>query len=144
MTAGEWMPVMENDPRLHALRQRHYSVKNKAPKMLRCGPGEKTCLLVMSAFGNEALAALVWQYQRLRHLRDKTYCAIFRNEGAGLSSDLLLAAEAFIPAHYPRAMLTYVEGAAVGGDGKCFKIAGWHKTGRTKTRGKIILEKTLQ
>ena len=137
-SAAGWGVVREDDWRMHWLRRDHYSVANKSPKQARLGPGEKVCLL--SACHR---AIIVWQHQRVGALAGKTYCPIFRNVGAALSSDLLLSAEAFIPAHFPRALITFVDGAAVRGDGKCFKVAGWRRAGRTQERRLIILEKHI-
>ena len=133
-----WVVVREDDVRLHCFRLRHYSVANVAPKKFRLGPGAKVCLL--SRCGR---AVLVWQFQVVGGVAGVTYCPIFRNEGAGLSSALLLAAEPFIPQGWPRSLVTFVDGRAVGGDGRCFKAAGWRKRGRTAERRLIILEKAI-
>ena len=132
-----WYKVSENDSRLHRLRRRHYSVSNLRPRKQRVGPGEKICLLT-----GECDAAFIWLHQKVGEVRDRTYCSLFRNEGGVRSSALILAAEQAVPPCWPREALTFVDPVAVNGDGKCFKVAGWRKTGRTN-RGLIILEKTL-
>ena len=133
-----WNRCAESDHRLHKIRGRHYSVKNHNPGQRRLSPGEKVCLI-----SPDESAILVWQYQKWGALKDTTYCAIFRNESPVLASTLLLAAEKAIPDHWPRSALTFVNTTAVQGDGKCFKVAGWRKVGRTK-KGLLILEKMLQ
>ena len=64
-------------------------------------------------------------------------CAFFRNEGAGLSSSLILAAERIADRRWSdQRHYTYVDPEAVGSanPGYCFKVAGWRFVGVTKKR----------
>ena len=137
----EWMIVGESHPELHALFQRHYSNRNPQPRQARLGPGDKTCLLLTEA--DYSQAAAVWINQRHGHLTGLTYLMIYRNETARRGGPLLLSAERYLPAHYPRSLITYVDTRAVAGDGKVFKVAGWHKAGRSKKRGLLTYRKEL-
>jgi hypothetical protein len=75
-------------------------------------------------------------------------CTIFRNEGAGLASSLILEAEAALVAAGhgcgPDGMLTYVWAAKVRrkrDPGRCFRRAGWvvHPTRPLSKDGRKIL-----
>jgi len=78
-------------------------------------------------------------------------CAIFRNEGAGLSSWLIREADALADTRWPgERHYTYVDPRKVrsGNPGFCFKQAGWRlvrdERGRprlTKHRRLLILER---
>lgn len=138
-----WLQVWDGNPTAAALYDRHYSRNRNAigdPRV--AGPGEKLVLLTPCA-----RALFVW---RVFDSKDPTAgpddvnCAIFRNEGAGLASDLILAAEAIALAKWGRQRLyTYVNPRRVRSTnpGCCFLKAGWRKCGVTKTRGLLILEK---
>jgi hypothetical protein len=93
-----------------------------------------------------AKALLVW---RVFRSKDPTAglgdinCAIFRNEGAGLSSLLIQCAMELAFARWGRRRLyTYVNPRRVrsSNPGCCFKRAGWSVCGQTKTRRLLILE----
>jgi hypothetical protein len=74
-------------------------------------------------------------------------CTIFRNEGATLSSELILAAERAIvdtaDGCGPDGLITYVWDARVRSvnPGACFKAAGWRATGRSADGRKTLLQK---
>lgn len=70
-------------------------------------------------------------------------CAIFRNEGAGLSSALIVEAMRLAWQRWPGARLyTYVNPRRVlsANPGWCFLCAGWRKCGQTRTRKLLIFE----
>jgi hypothetical protein len=74
-------------------------------------------------------------------------CAVFRNEGAGLSSDLIMAADALADERWPgERHFTYVDPQEVksSNPGYCFLRAGWRKCGITKHRKLLILERPGQ
>lgn len=78
--------------------------------------------------------------------RDGWTCTIFRNEGAGRSSELILAAEAALAQEKdcgPDGMMTYVWRAKVksANPGYCFKCAGWRKIGESADGRKDLLHK---
>lgn len=139
-----WYGASKTDHRVVALYARHYSSAKGGKTVsdwLRHGitpPGESIVLLTP-----EAGALFVW----VKNIRDDgqsgVNCAVFRNElpDRYLSSDLILQAEPFAWTEWPgERLFTYVDPVAVGGDGLCFKRAGWHRCGRSES-GLIILEK---
>lgn len=137
-----WLPVWDGNQTAAALYDRHYSRNPRCvgdPRV--AGPGEKLVLLTPCA-----RALFVW---RVFISKDPTAaagdvnCAIFRNEGAGLASDLIRAAMALAWERWPgRRLYTYVNPRRVrsSNPGFCFKAAGWRVCGTTKTRRLIILE----
>lgn len=139
----KWLRVWDGNPTAAALYDRHYSRNRNAvgdPRV--AGPGEKIVLLTPCARG-----LFVW---RVFQSKDSTVgpndinCAIFRNEGAGLASELILAAEPIALAKWGQQRLyTYVNPKRVRSTnpGYCFIRAGWRKCGVTKTRGLLIFEK---
>lgn len=137
-----WLKVWDGNPTAAALYDRHYSRNRNAvgdPRV--AGPGEKMVLLTPCA-----RALFVWrQFQS----KDPTAadsdlnCAIFRNEGAGLSSDLIRVAMTLGWAEWGlQRLYTYVNPKRVrsSNPGYCFIKAGWRRCGVTKTRKLLIFE----
>ena len=85
------------------------------------------------------------RFRKIGFHSGKAYCMFFRRERGPLASDMILAAEMWIPQELlPIEAITYVEPSAVGGDGACFKHAGWIKQKRrSKTRNKIVYKKQI-
>lgn len=137
-----WLHGRDGNETAAALYDRHYSRNPKAKGDSRiAGPGEKIVLLTPCA-----RALFVW---RKFISKDPTAgpldinCAIFRNEGAGLSSDLIRAAMPIAWDRWgPQRLYTYVNSRRVASanPGYCFKQAGWRVCGVTKTRKLLILE----
>jgi hypothetical protein len=141
---GRWQVVKDGDPRVFALASRHYSFRNyrRARRDKRvAGPGEKLVLLTL-----DARAVCIWRRFRDASGQQGVCCALFRNEGAGLSSELLLEAEELARRRWPDAsrFYTYVDPAKVRSTnpGYCFQVAGWRRCGRTRG-GLVVLEKVL-
>jgi hypothetical protein len=70
-------------------------------------------------------------------------CAVFRNESAARSSDLIRAAQAMAWERWPGSRLyTYVNPRKIRSNnpGCCFIKAGWKRCGMTKWKRLIILE----
>jgi hypothetical protein len=92
----------------------------------------------------DSTALFVWLYQAYRvNEQDGIECAVYRNEGEELSSELILEAELIAWNRWPGARLfTYVDPGAVesANPGFCFKAAGWSCCGETG-RGLHVLEK---
>ncbi len=146
-----WLVSSDGDAAAFAIMSRHYSFYKYADnrrsnghnrnRFLFVGPGEK---LVLVTPDHKAL--FVWRKFKDDSGQTGVNCAVFRNEGAFegsvLSSSLILSAEELAANKWPGERLyTYVNTRLVGGDGVCFKRAGWRKCGRTKTRNLLILEK---
>lgn len=142
-----WVPVRDGDRRAFEIFKRHYTClpyrrRPRANGSLFVGPGEKMVLLSPTCD-----ALFVWR--RMQPGFDKSgqlgvNCAVFRNEGGRLSSDLILAAERYAWERWPGSRLyTFVNPRRVrsSNPGYCFLAAGWRKCGVTKKRGLIILEK---
>lgn len=141
---GTWEQVRDGNPTGLALFSRHYSryeyADGRDPARF-VGPGERIVLLTP-----DARALFVW---REFDTQDPTAaagdinCAIFRNEGAGRSSDLILAAMDIAWQKWPgQRLYTYVNPRRVrsANPGYCFLCAGWRRCGVTKRRGLLILE----
>ena len=139
---GPWLQAWDGDPTAAALYDRHYSRNRNAigdPRI--AGPGEKIVLLTPCARG-----LFVWRQFISKDPSagpDDVNCSIFRNEGAGLASDLILAAMPLAWAKWgPQRLYTYVNPKRVRSTnpGYCFLQAGWRKCGVTKTRKLLIFE----
>lgn len=136
-----WIEVRDGNDTGRALFDRHYSryrYKDGRKPRLYVGPGEKMVLLTACA-----RALFVWRKFRSGDLQSGVNCAIFRNEGAGLSSRLILAAMQLAWARWPfHRLYTYVNPKKIKSTnpGFCFQKAGWRKCGVTKVRKLIIFE----
>lgn len=143
-----WNKAKDGDPIGFALFRRHYTFNSKRDQMsfwpvgsdlLYVGPGEKMVLVSPSG-----LALFVWRKEKFR-LDGQTgvNCAVFRNEGAGLSSDLIRSADAFAWERWPgQRLFTFVDPKRTRhkrDPGRCFLKAGWRHAGWS-TRGLRILE----
>lgn len=145
-----WLITQDGDPRVSAIFRRHYSCYQYRDgrrqntgyrnRHLCVGPGEKLVLISV-----DGCAIFAWRKFVDDSGQQGINCAFFRNEGAFggtvLSSVLIREAEALAWQKWPGERLyTYVNTRLVGGDGCCFKKAGWRKCGRSQS-GKLILEK---
>lgn len=145
-----WYEVSRRDPRAVGLYSRHYSSK-KNGKTVRdwldfgiTAPGES--IVLMTA---DASALFVWLKQKyVENDQTGVNCAVFRNEGSRLSSELILEAETVAWQRWEGERLyTYVDGRAVRrkrDPGRCFRKAGWEhvrdETGRPrKTKGGLLI-----
>lgn len=139
--ASAWLEVRDGaSPTAAAIFDRHYS-RGAAGSPFVAGPGEKMVLLTPCA-----RALFVWRQFVSKDPTvgaDDVNCAVFRNEGAGLSSSLILEAMALAWRKWPgRRLYTYVDPRKVRSrnPGYCFLMAGWRRCGITKRRGFLILE----
>jgi len=147
-----WVIVKDGYPPAYELMRRHYTFHDykdgrrydlhNRNRRLFCGPGEK--LVLLSPLGD---ALFVWRKFTDLSGQDGLNCAVFRNESGMLSSLLILAAEAMARERWPEEhrLYTYVNAKKVksSNPGYCFKAAGWHDAGRTKSKGLVILVKEL-
>ena len=134
------------DPEGCELADRHYPNRTRREKTRSnqfVGPGEQIVLR-----NNEGTVLFVWIRNTIERL-DKQVginCSIFRNESSRLSSDIILEAEQFAVRKWgPTRAFTYVDESKIrsSNPGYCFQKSGWKKCGRSKTYGKVILEKYL-
>lgn len=134
-----WLQVWDGNPTAAAIYDRHYSRNPAArgdPRV--AGPGFKMVLLTPCVRG-----LFVWRKFISKDQQEGVNCAIFRNEGAGLSSELIRAAMALAWERWPgQRLYTYVNQRKVRSTnpGCCFKKAGWRVCGVTKTRKLLVLE----
>lgn len=149
-----WERVSGRHRPLWEMRKRHYSYgirgrkwEGALPKRgTIAGPGRTLCL--MTPCGR---AAFVWHYSLPGMRRDKVdgpMCALFRNEGAGQSSHLILAAEVWadhaIPEWRGLPRYTYVSPAHLPrgtNPGYCFLCAGWCRAGWSAGQRLLLLRK---
>ena len=145
-----WTRSHKYDPRAAALADRHYSRRTiGAPQIMP--PGET---LVLVTPGGDAVFGW-WRPHPRSGLKamnglDGWTCTIFRNEGAVLSSALILDAERDLLAAGvtvgPDGLITYVFDARVRrkrDPGRCFRKAGWRVTGRSADDRKTLLQKPV-
>lgn len=140
MFCQHWYAAKDGDARARALFDRHYSryryADGRRPKLF-VGPGEKIVLLTASCD-----ALFVWRKFISMDHQAGVNCAVFRNEGKFLSSDLIREACELAWQRWPGERLyTYVNGRKIKSTnpGYCFLVAGWRKCGVTKG-GLVILE----
>lgn len=138
---GPWVATRDGDETALRLFHRHYSYRpyadGRKPKIF-VGPGEKMVLLTPCA-----RALFVWRKFISGDGQQGINCAVFRNEGAGRSSDLIRAADQMAWNRWPRDHhYTYVNPRKVvsANPGYCFIMAGWRRCGVTKRRKLLILE----
>lgn len=136
-----WVEVRDGNASGRALFDRHYSryiYKDGRKPKLYVGPGYKMVLLTVCA-----RALFVWRKFKSADQQQGVNCAIFRNEGAGLSSKLILDAMELAWTRWPaHRFYTYVDARKVKSrnPGFCFIAAGWRKCGVTKVRKLLIFE----
>lgn len=138
-----WEQVKDGNDEAREIFDRHYSRKayadGRKPKLF-VGPGQKMVLLYR---GSPGKALFVWRRFISGDGQEGVNCAVFRNEGAGLSSQLLYEAMALAWERWPCARFyTYVNAKKVASrnPGYCFKVAGWNRCGVTKWNKLEILE----
>lgn len=138
---GRWVEVKDGNATARAIYRRHYSryvYKDGRDPALFVGPGEKMVLLTPCA-----KAMFVWRKFICADGQQGVNCAVFRNEGAGLSSDLIREAVRLAWERWPGERLyTYVNSRKVRSQnpGCCFLKAGWRKCGQTKWNKLLVLE----
>ena len=137
-----WHQCRDGDDGAREIYDRHYSryhYKDGRKPKLFVGPGEKMVLIT------EAGDA-IWCWRKFKDASGQQGInnAIFRNEGAILSSLLILDAEELAWSRWPSERLyTYVKptGIRSTNPGACYKKAGWRVCGVTKWNKLVILEK---
>ena len=136
-----WIEVKDGNDTARALFDQHYSRYRYADgrkPLLFVGPGEKLVLLTP-----DARAVFVWRKFKSADGQPGVNCAVFRNDGSQLSSDLIREADRIAWARWPgERHYTYVNQRRVRSvnPGCCFLKAGWRKCGITKKRRYLIFE----
>lgn len=137
--------VKDGDARARSIFDRHYSryfyKDGRRPKLF-VGPGEKLVLMTPTCD-----ALFVWRKFISGDNQQGINCAVFRNEGAARSSDLIAEAERMALTRWPdtERFYTYVKSNAVQSTnpGYCFQCAGWVNVGTTKRNKLVILAHEL-
>ena len=137
---NHWIEVKDGDDRARGIFNRHYSrrryLDGRHP-LLFVGPGEKMVLLT-----SDCRALFIWRKFISDDAQEGVNCAVFRNEGPWLSSELIEHAVRLAQERWPRERLfTYVNGKKIRSTnpGYCFLRAGWQRCGKAKG-GLTILE----
>lgn len=138
-----WIETKDGDVTLEALHRRHYTRRPDRPGERRSnlviGPGLKLALVTPCG-----RAAFAWRLSRFRmDGQTGAECTLFRNEGAGLSSSLIEAADAIADARFGQLRhFTFVDPRKIRSPnpGYCFKRAGWRLAGETP-KGLLVLER---
>lgn len=122
-----WQVRLSSDPVARALAARHYTGDGRVRRTVG-PPGRRLCLVT-------GCERAVWlsHYPRPEYALDglDVYrCSLFRNEGAGLSSDLIVQAVELTEQLWgppPDGWATWIDTRHVAGTnpGYCFKRAGW-------------------
>jgi hypothetical protein len=125
---GIWQVRNRLDRAANALADRHYS--RRRPGSGQVGPPGRKLVLVTPC--ERAVWLTHWPYAHLAmDGLDAWRCSIFRNEGAGLSSDLIVAAMELTAQQWtdrPRdGWVTWIDTRKVNSrnPGYCYKQAGW-------------------
>jgi hypothetical protein len=128
--AGLWQVRDKNDPAANALADRHYS--RRRPGSGQIGPPGRKWVLVTPC--ERAVWLSHWPDAKLAmDGLDCWRCSIFRNEGAGLSSELIRAAMDLTAQLWPDrpttrpGWVTWIDTRKVhsANPGYCYKQAGW-------------------
>jgi len=137
-----WIPILDGNDEARRLFDRHYSrnryADGRQPKLF-VGPGQK---MVLTTPCRRAL--FVWRKFISDDGQQGVNCAIFRNEGAGLSSSLIQEADNLADQRWPgERHFTYVNPRKVASlnPGYCFIRAGWRRCGITKWNKLLIFER---
>ena len=137
---GAWVVERDGDAAGLFLYRRHYSARKYAdgrkPRLF-VGPGEKMVLVSI-----DRAALFVWRKFKSMRAEAGINCAVFRNEGAERSSDLIREASTIAWGRWPGERLyTYVNSRKIRSTnpGFCFLAAGWTRAGTTRG-GLVILE----
>lgn len=136
MSASSWRRSWRADPAARILADRHYNRQAHGAAQF-VPPGR--CLVLLTA-DRAAVWVTSWPLpQYVRHAWPEAWiCSIFRNEGAGLSSDLITWAVAHTRAEWPLVpaggIVTFVDPVKTRrkrDPGRCFRRAGWQHVGFT-------------
>ena len=140
-----WIKVSPANKSAFEIFKRHYSYgqwrqRNKKNGNLFVGPGEEITLL-----SKDGKALFVWRKEKFRKdIQTGINCAVFRNEGKILSSELIKQAEHIAWKKWPgERLFTFVNSKKVisTNPGYCFQMAGWNVCGISKAKKLVILEK---
>lgn len=143
---AHWVEATCTDPDGWALYRKHYSrrvYKDGRDPVRFVGPGSPLVLITP-----DLSALFVWRKFIDDAVPKQTgvNCAVFRNDGGRLSSELILEAEPFAWEKWPKEtrLYTYVDPEKTRkkrDPGRCFVKAGWRRLKERTKGGLVILEK---
>lgn len=141
-----WRLSHRADPRAAAMADRHYS--RQKPGTAQFVPPGRCLVLVAGVNPIRGLWVTSWPFaEYTKHEWAGAWvCSLFRNEGAGLSSELIAEAVAVTRWYHrsepswradpepPQGIVTFVKPAEIKSrnPGYCYKRAGWSLCGETK------------
>lgn len=137
-----WWITKDGDLDCLALYERHYSCyeyRDGRQRRLFAGPGQK---LVLRTLAGDAM--FVWRKFIDASGEHGINCAVFRNESAHQSSELIRQADAIADVVWPDSRhYTYVSGEAIASTnpGYCFICAGWRRLPYRTGSGLRVLER---
>ena len=139
-----WQLSYRADQVSRRLADRHYSRQSIGSKQF-VPPGR--CFVLRIGNPAKALWVTSWPFQEyVKHAWAGAWmCSMFRNEGAGLSSELIREAVAATKYNWPDipplGMVTFVDTKKVNSrnPGYCYKHAGFKRVGETKS-GLVALQ----
>tara|TARA_R100001086_G_C11788501_1_gene245568 strand:- start:425 stop:952 length:528 start_codon:yes stop_codon:yes gene_type:complete len=148
MMASEplWELRHRSDPECRGIADRHYN-RQKIGAIGFVPPGRCVVLLANNGHG-KALWVTSWPFaEYVKHEWGGAWiCSCFRNEGAGLSSDLIREAVAVTRWVWPdvpeQGIITFVDRKKTipkKDPGYCYQMAGWSICGKTKVHGLTAL-----
>jgi hypothetical protein len=131
----------------NAQAKRHYTCQSSTSDQF-VPPGRCLVLRAVTATGQATWVTSWPMAEYVKHGWPGAWvCSLFRNEGAGLSSELIREAVAATRAHWPDApvlgMVTMVDATKTRhkrDPGRCFRRAGFRVVGSTKAQGLIVLQ----
>ena len=137
-----WWLTKDGDLACLQLYNRHYSAyqyKDGRERKLFVGPGEK---VVLRTINGDAM--FVWRKFIDKSGQQGINCAVFRNESAHQSSELIRQADQIADCLWPDSRhYTFVRAEAISSTnpGYCFIKAGWRKLKHKTGSGLLIFER---
>lgn len=140
-----WRLSHRADPEALELADRHYSRQKPGTKQFV--PPGRCLVLTARTDSGRALWVTSWPFaEYVKHAWAGAWvCSLFRNEGAGLASEMIKDAVSATRAYFgdppPLGMITFVLPKAIRSNnpGYCYKAAGWRPAGSAKD-GKPCLQ----
>ena len=139
-----WRVSYRADPKARELADRHYN--RQSPGAANFTPPGRCCVFYTETESGRAFWVTSYPYaEYVRHAWAGAWvCSAFRNEGAGIASDLIRQAVAATRAHFGEppelGMITFIDERKVKPImirgkptwGRTFELAGFRSVGRTK------------
>lgn len=142
-----WQLRNRYDRQCLPIANRHYN--RQKPDSPQFAPPGRCVVLYAETDTGRALWVSSWQEYVLHAWPGAWNCSLFRNEGAGLSSELIVeavAATLFVwGTPTEEGFITFVNREKTRPKktpGYCYQVGGWEDVGRTKVNGLVVLQLT--